>query len=101
MLNLSELQLNVVDGNSEVEEILQNVNVILTTPEGSVPFDRAFGIDVEILDMPINEAKSLYVVEAVTKVRKYEPRAVVDHVEFDVGTEGKLIPRVVLRIESE
>ena len=101
MLNLSELQLNVVDGTPEVEEILQNVNVILTTPEGSVPFDRAFGIDVELLDMPINEAKSLYVVEAVTKVRKYEPRAVVDHVEFDGGTEGKLIPRVVLRIETE
>lgn len=103
MLNLSNVQITIADGSTNVDviEVMDNVNVILTTPEGSVPFDRAFGISVELLDLPMNEAKSMYVVEAVTKVRKYEPRAIVDHVDFSGNAEGKLIPRVVLRIETE
>ncbi|GEN83636.1 hypothetical protein SLU01_19480 [Sporosarcina luteola] len=103
MLNLSNVQIAIADGSTDVDvkEVLDNVNVILTTPEGSVPFDRSFGMSVDLLDMPMDEAKSMYVVEAVTKVRKYEPRAVVDHVDFSGNEEGKLIPRVVLRIEAE
>lgn len=101
MINLNSVQLIVFEKSAKAEEILQNVNVILTTPEGSVPYDRNFGMDVELVDMPINEAKSLYVVEAITKVRKYEPRAVVDRVDFEGDAEGELIPKVVLRIETE
>lgn len=100
MLNISGVQFEVIDESSEIEEILQNVNTILTTLEGSVPFDRDFGLSAELLDLPINEAESLYVVEVVTKVRKYEPRVAVEHVNFRGDAEGKLIPRVVLRIEA-
>lgn len=103
MLNLSNVQITIADGSTDVDvnEVLDNVNVILTTPEGSVPFDREFGMSVDLVDMPMNEAKSFYVVEVVTKVRKYEPRVVIDHVDFSGDVEGKLIPRVVLRIETE
>lgn len=102
MLDLSNVQISIADGSTQIDvnEVLDNVNVILTTPEGSVPFDRAFGMAIDLLDMPMNEAKSFYVVEAVTKVRKYEPRAIVDHVDFSGNAEGELIPRVVLRIEA-
>ena len=83
------------------EEVLRNARVILTTFEGSVPFDRKFGVSSDILDLPINEAKDLYTVECITKLRTYEPRATVRTVSFNLDTDGNLYPKGVLFIESE
>ncbi|MCI8757344.1 MAG: GPW/gp25 family protein [Oscillospiraceae bacterium] len=42
-----------------VESVLQNIAVILSTPKGSVPMYRDFGISVDILDRPIPVAKAM------------------------------------------
>ncbi len=83
-------------------EIYQNLKIIYTTPAGTVPFDRNFGIDISIIDEPIDIAKGKLIVEYTTKTRKYEPRASVKEVDFkgDVRS-GKIIPKVVIIIESE
>lgn len=78
------------------EEILQNIKTILTTPAGTVPFDRDFGIDWGIVDLPIREAKAKLTVEYIEKIRKYEPRAKVKQITFDANAEGQLIPKVVI-----
>lgn len=43
---------------NEYAEILQNIRTILSTPIHSVPLDRAFGIDVACIDMPLPVAKA-------------------------------------------
>ncbi|MEK4247093.1 GPW/gp25 family protein [Psychrobacillus sp. FSL K6-2684] len=102
MINLNKVLLILTPTSSTEEEILRNIRVILTTLTGSVPYDREFGISVDVLDMPINEAKDFYIMECVTKVRKYEPRAKVKTISFtNDAKEGILIPKVVLSIESE
>lgn len=78
-------------------EIIQNVNVILSTPKGTVPFDRDFGVNIEFVDLPLERAKQRITVEYIAAVKKYEPRVKVKQVIFShVGTSGKLIPKVVL-----
>ena len=86
----------------EKEEILRNIRMILTTPIGSVPFDREFGIDWSILDKPLPQAKGLLTVEYIEKVKKYEPRARVRELTFEKNSiDGVLIPEVVIEFESK
>ena len=85
---------------NEVEEILQNVKTILTTTKYSVPLDREFGINAEILDMPLPYVQAKLTAEIISTIQKYEPRVVVNKIIYNGdGQEGKLIPtvRVVIK----
>lgn len=83
----------------DYEEILQNVKTIVTTPVGTVPLDRDFGVDFTVLDLPINQVQARYTVEVISKIRKYEPRCKVLKVTYEYnGETGKVTPKVVLQI---
>ena len=87
--------------STELKEILQNVRCILSTTKYSVPLDRGFGIDGQILDMPIDYAEARLTAEVIDALRKYEPRVRVSKVTFEGdGEEGKLIPKVKVVIEA-
>ena len=95
MINASEVVIDFSAGGNS--EILQNIQVILTTPAGTVPFDRDFGIDMSILDSPIGVAKAKLTVEYIKKIKKYEPRAEVKKVSFtNDAISGLLVPKVVV-----
>lgn len=87
---------------TEAEEILQNVRTILSTPIGTVPLYREFGISWEHVDKPYSVAKQLMMVEIIEAIEKFEPRAKVESVEFDEtiesAMEGLLKPRVIVMI---
>jgi phage baseplate assembly protein W len=84
------------------DEIRQNVKVILTTPVGTVPFDRKFGVDLSLLDKPINITKTLLTVEYIKKIQQYEPRVRVESVSFTHNaTNGEFYPKVVLSVVSD
>ena len=83
---------------NEAEEILQNVITICTTAKYSVPMDREFGIDGKLLDEPINTIQAKYTQEVVTAVKKFEPRAQVTRVEFTGDNDGKVFPRLLIRL---
>lgn len=83
-----------------VEEILQNVAVILSTPQYSVPLDRGFGLEQKFLDKPMEVAKSMMVDDVITAIEGYEPRAKVLSVGFEEGIEGYLSPSVEVEIDE-
>ena len=81
--------------SSELEEIIQNVRTILTTRKGSVPLDRAFGIDTGIVDKPTASIQGLLTVAIMETVERYEPRVKVQAVSFEGdGEEGIVYPCV-------
>ncbi len=90
---------------TETEEILQNIRTILATRVGTVPLDRDFGLSWEHLDKPYPVARSLMTAAIVEAIENYEPRAVVDSVDFDNDVEdamdGLLRPRVAISIKSD
>jgi phage baseplate assembly protein W len=102
-IDLSGVSLTTVDPKfyaKNQEEILRNVAVLLSTPVGTVPFDRDFGVDFDVVDLPMNRIKGRYTVEVITKIKKYEPRCKVKKITFEYnGETGKVIPKVVLAIE--
>lgn len=82
-----------------VEEIYQNLMIIYTTPIGTVPYDREFGIDISFLDQPIHIARGMITMEYTEKTLRYEPRAAVSEVHFDQDElNGELVPRVVIEL---
>ena len=48
------LQLGAAD---TVQSVLQAIKIILTTPKGTVPMYRGFGINMDFLDLPIPAAE--------------------------------------------
>ena len=100
MIDLQNIQI-VNIGASGNNEVIRNLNIIYTTPQGTVPFDRNFGIDADILDEPLDIAKAKLTVEIINQTQKYETRAAVKEVSFDIDIEnGKITPKVVVEIGS-
>ena len=83
--------------NSVVNEIKDNLLTLLSTAEGSVPLDRSYGIDVDLIDDPSVVAQALLQQEIIEKVEKYEPRVLVKSVEISI--EGSAL-NVKILIES-
>ncbi|MBO8136809.1 MAG: hypothetical protein H0Z40_01525 [Desulfotomaculum sp.] len=88
-------------GATGVTEILQNVRMILATPEFSCPIDRDFAYNPDI-DGPINLVQAKLTSRIVNAIKKYEPRAQVIKVTYQGDKkEGKLKPVVKVRIKDD
>jgi len=88
------IKLNVTDA---VTSVLQNVTIILSTWEGTVPLYRDFGITSEYMHKPIPAAKALLHAEIREKVERYEPRVSVVGITFKETGSG-LIPTLEVEV---
>lgn len=90
---------------SKEEEIMQNIKMILSTPQFSVPLDREFGLSQRFVDKPIPIAKTIGIAEVLDAIEKYEPRVEVVEVTFkespEEGKQGKIFPQVEVRIVDD
>lgn len=90
---------------SVIEEILQNVAVLITTVRGSVVLDRNLGIDASFIDEPSPRGMMKASIFLLETIQEYEPRVHVQSVDFapdpNAAMDGKLYPRVVVRILDE
>jgi phage baseplate assembly protein W len=83
------------------EEVIQNVAMILATPQFSVPLDRGLGLSQRFIDKPLPAAQALIIAEIIDAVETYEPRVTVENVYFEQGeTSGKMIPYVEVSING-
>lgn len=98
--DLKSIQFNEKD---TVNAVLQNIAVILSTPMGSVPMYREFGLDWAFLDKPIPVAKVMMVAPVREAIERWEPRATVLDVSFvdDPSQPGGLMPIVEVEISVE
>lgn len=74
--------------------ILQNVEIIMSTPKGTVPLCMDFGTDQSYIDYPRSEAVVRMIAPIREAIEEWEPRAAVKQVTND-DREGaeQLIPR--------
>ncbi len=86
---------------TEAAEILQNVRTIITTTQYSVPLDRDFGINADMLDLPMNVAQARLQSEIITAIKKYETRVEITTISFSGTADGVLVPKVQVKIKDE
>lgn len=88
-----------------VEEIIQNINIIVTTVMGNVPLDRKFGIDGKIIDDSSISGKGKLMISIIESIQDFEPRVEVTAVDFEENYEkakdGMLIPKLEVKIKDE
>ena len=98
--DLKQINLNEAD---PVAAILQNVAIILSTRQNSVPLGRDFGLPMRFIDKPIPVAEVMMVAEIEEAIEEYEPRAEVVDITFEADPKktGRLIPTVTLEINLE
>lgn len=85
---------------SQTQEILQNVMTICLTQKYSVPMDRLLGLEGEFLDEAMSKLRAKFKGEVVRAVKKYEPRARVTAIDFQPDINGKVIPRIRVKVVS-
>jgi len=84
------------------KEVYQNLKILFTTPERSIPFNREFGINPSFMDEPLPIARNRILVEYIEKTKRFEPRASIQEVFFSEDQEtGNLIPKVVVSVDLE
>lgn len=95
--DLTKIRFNDQD---RVSSVLQNVAVILSTPKGSVPQYREFGLSAVFLDKPMPIAKMMMIAEVREAIERWEPRAQYVSIEFTerITQPGTLWPTVEVEI---
>ena len=103
LITYSQLNEIKILPENELEEIAQNVRTILATVKNSVPLDRGFGIDKQILDLPIGIARAKITAAVVVAINKFEPRVRVKRVFYSDSnsSDGQLTPNVEVTIVQE
>ncbi len=98
--DLSNIKLNESD---TVSSVMQNIAIILSTRQQTVPLYRGFGLPMQFVDKPIPVAKPMLIAEIMEAISEYEPRATVVNVTFetDESSPGRLIPTVEVEIKDE
>ena len=86
-----------------VKSVLQNVAIILSTRQGSVPMYREFGLPMRFIDKPVNVGRIMMVAEVEDAIRRFEPRAKVVGVSavMDAGSPGRVVSVVEVEIDEE
>ncbi len=83
---------------TELGDIAQCIQVILTTPRGSDPLRPQFACDIwRYIDYPVDQAIPHIVREAWDAIETFEPRAELVSITPRLGDPGQLIVAVVWR----
>lgn len=93
MLDISKIE---IDFDGATKETIKYLKTLLTTPKGTVTFDREFGLNYFFLDQPIEIAKGYLTVEIIEKVKSYIEDVKVDKVEFMQDKDKNIYSKVVL-----
>lgn len=88
----SQIKLTEDTDDKIINKYQEQLTVLCSTIAGTVPLDREFGIDATCLSQSAEVAEALLSVEIMEKVDKYIPELVVNSVDFEYTTDGKLTP---------
>lgn len=84
------------------QKLIEKAMFLLSCYKGTIPMNRDIGIDPEVISAPDYIARNKYTISAIECIEEFENRLMVDTIEFySDGTNGDLIPKVVLKYNGE
>lgn len=88
-------------GATGIDDIVQCVNILLTTYKKTVFLDRDLGINADIIDEPTNRSAKLYQ-EIFRAIEENEPRAEVIEIKtYLADIDGKVEIKLILDVKDE
>lgn len=97
-----QIEINGVYERELRNDILEKCEFLLTLTKGAIPMNRDIGIDPGIISQPAYIAQQMYTMGAIELIEKYETRAAVEEIQFEMsGGAGNMVPKVVLIYNGE
>lgn len=96
IISTANLQIQSDLAEKTAEDLDRRLSLLLSTKVGTMPLDRAFGINMDFLDMPPQTAKCLYTAEITKKIAMFVPEVRVKQVQWNSQEGGILRPKVVI-----
>lgn len=93
---LFDFKLEYTFEDDKLAELDRQLALLLSTPAGTMPLDREFGIQMNFVDKSPEVVKSLYMAEVTRKVPKFIPWVRVYEVTWEYGEQGHIKPKVVI-----
>ena len=87
-----------------MEQDMEGVQLLASTIEGTVPGNRNFGMDADIISNNLEEAENLFLISLIEKVEYYYSNLEVAGVDFEVsetGTELRGTIHLIPALEEE
>ena len=100
-VSAAELKDERLNESDYVRSVLQNVQNVLKTRQGTVPFFREFGLPMDFIDQPMQVAAPTLIIEVREALMKFEPRAELVDISFTSNMDGQLFPVVEVEIVNE
>ena len=92
----------IFNTTDKVQSVLQNLSLLYATKRGTVPQYREYGLPMEFQDKPLPVAQTMAVAEITEATEKFEPRAIIVGITFEVdNVTGRMIPIVEVEIDDE
>lgn len=92
--------IEILEDSETAKDVKKCLTVLLGTRAGTLAMDRDFGLTWDFLDKPTEIAKAEIMSEVMLKVRKYEPRAIVNKITFTGDANGNLTPKLEVTINE-
>lgn len=93
---LSDFKLEYTFQDDKLADLDRQLALLLSTPAGTMPLDREFGIQMNFVDKPPEVVKSLYTAEVTKKVPQFIPWVRVYETTWEYGEQGHIKPKVVI-----
>lgn len=93
---LFDFKLEYTFEDDKLTELDRQLVLLLSTPVGTMPLARRFGVQMLFVDKPPEVVKSLYTAEVTKKVRQFIQWVRVYEVTFEYGEQGHIKPKVVI-----
>lgn len=92
----------VTDGEDmEIHDICRCLNNILSIPAGTIPLARDLGISWTNLSRIPADMENDVATEIIEKMERYEPRVMVNEVNFEYDDEGNVIANITIERGEE
>ena len=88
----------IINADEEIKAVEGRLRLLLTTPKGTMPMNRNYGIDFgEVLDKPMDVAQNCYATEVFKAVETYEDSVVVSSVECHAISDSDFIGTITVQ----
>ncbi len=95
-IDLNHIKVTFDYADGEAEDIKRCLETLYQTPEGTCPLDREFGLSQDLVGLPLDVAQNEFALEIIEKTERYEPRASIKDILFEMNEEGIMQAEVLL-----
>lgn len=96
MKKIGEVEIVSTNGMNDAEKYNAQLKALILTPEGTLPGSRGFGLPMDFLSKPVQEAINIMALELEEKLQQFIPAITIANMEGEITPQGTMNVRVFI-----